>query len=92
VPEFLAPKSTRSRSLLASVIATALWLKDRFASDVSGSDLSNVMTRRISSARVCVKVLQSFSSRASVKTKRATWGRLGLAGACPLACEAGEPA
>jgi hypothetical protein len=35
-----------------------------------------LMTRRISSVRVCVKVLQSFSSRASVSTKRATWGRL----------------
>ena len=31
----------------------ALWLKDRFASDVSGSDLSNIMTHRISS-RACV--------------------------------------
>jgi hypothetical protein len=85
-------KPTRSRALLASVLAKALWVKDRFASDVSGSDLPNTMTRRILSARVRVKVLHSFSSRASVSTKRATWGRLGLAGACPLACEAGEPA
>jgi len=76
-------RSTRSRALLASALTKALWLEDRFASDVSGSYLSNIMTRRISSARVCVKVLQSFSSRASVSTKRATWGRLGLAGACP---------
>jgi hypothetical protein len=76
----VSPKPTRSRVLLASVLAKALWLKGRYASDVSGSDLSNIMTRRISSARVCVKVLQSFSSRTSVSTKRATWGRLGLAG------------
>jgi hypothetical protein len=78
----VSPKPARSRALLASVLAKALWLKDRFASDVSGSDLSYIMTRRILFVRECAKVLQSFSSRASVSTKRATWGRLGLAGAC----------
>jgi hypothetical protein len=34
----------------------------------------------------------SWSQSASVCTKIATWGRLGLAEAFPLACEAGKPA
>ena len=59
----MSPKPTLSRALLAFVLAMLCGLYDRFASDVSGSVLSNIIKQRISPARACVKVLQSFSSK-----------------------------
>ena len=89
------------------MLAKALWLIWPLAFEVSGSVLYNIMKRRILSARACMEVLQSFSSKVftggrsplvlsvSVRLGEHKENRLGAAWSgrgMSIACEAGKPA